>query len=133
MGMAILAVGLFILSAMNGESPLPLTVIGLVVTGVGMAIFVTPNNTAMLGAAPPGRKGIASGVLATSRLLGMATGVSLAGAILASVAGGRSAHGIPPERVFKAIHLGFIAAGLLASAGTVLTAARSEGRHNDIV
>ncbi len=130
MGMAILAVGLFILSAMNGESPLHLTVIALVVTGVGMAIFVTPNNTAMLGAAPPGRKGIASGVLATSRLLGMATGVSLAGAILASVAGGRSAHGIPPERVFKAIHLGFIAAGLLASAGTVLTAARSEGRHS---
>ncbi|OYV68138.1 MAG: hypothetical protein B7Z74_08690, partial [Deltaproteobacteria bacterium 21-66-5] len=128
MGMAILAVGLFILSSMSGESPLHLTVIGLVVAGVGVAIFVTPNNTAMLGAAPPGRKGIASGVLATSRLLGMATGVSLAGAILAGVVGGRSAHGIPPERVIHAIHLGFLAAGLLASAGTVLTAARSEGR-----
>jgi MFS family permease len=127
-GMAVLAVGLFILSAMNGESPLHLTVIGLVVTGFGVAIFVTPNNSAMLGAAPPGRKGIASGILATSRLLGMATGISIAGAILAGVGGGRSAHGIPPERVFKAIHLGFLAAGLTASAGTVLTAARSEGK-----
>jgi EmrB/QacA subfamily drug resistance transporter len=127
-GMAILAVGLFILSAMDGESPLHLTVLGLVVTGVGVAIFVTPNNSAMLGTAPPGRKGIASGILATSRLLGMATGVSLAGAILAGVVGGRSAHGIPPERVFKAIHLGFLAAGVMASGGTVLTAARSEGR-----
>ena len=128
MGMAILAVGLFILSAMNGESPLHLTVLGLMLTGVGMAIFVTPNNSAMLGAAPPGRKGIASGVLATSRLLGMATGVSFAGAILAGVVGGRSAHGIPPERVFKAIHLAFLAAGLMALAGTVLTAARCEGK-----
>ncbi|HEX7524585.1 MAG TPA: MFS transporter [Candidatus Deferrimicrobium sp.] len=127
-GMAILAVGLFILSAMDGESPLHLTVLGLVVTGVGVAIFVTPNNSAMLGTAPPGRKGIASGILATSRLMGMATGVSLAGAILAGVVGGRSAHGIPPERVFKAIHLGFLAAGVMASGGTVLTAARSEGR-----
>jgi EmrB/QacA subfamily drug resistance transporter len=127
-GMAILAVGLFILSAMNGESPLHLTVLGLMVTGVGVAIFVTPNNSAMLGAAPPGRKGIASGILATSRLLGMATGVSIAGAILAGVVGGRAAHGIPPERVFKAIHLGFLAAGLVASAGTFLTAARSEGK-----
>jgi hypothetical protein len=82
----------------------------------------------MLGTAPPGRKGIASGILATSRLLGMATGVSLAGAILAGVVGGRSAHGIPPERVFRAIHLGFLASGLMALAGTVLTAARSEGK-----
>lgn len=127
-GMAVLAAGLFILSAMNGESPLYLTVIGLVVTGVGVAIFSPPNNSAMLGAAPPERKGIASGILATSRLLGMATGISIAGAILAGIGGGRSAHGIPPERVIHAIHLGFLAAGIMASAGTLLTAARSEGK-----
>jgi len=127
-GMAILAAGLFLLSAMDGESPLHLTVIALMVTGAGVAIFATPNNSAMLGAAPPERKGIASGILATSRLLGMATGVSLAGAVLAGVVGGRSAHGISPERVFKATHLAFLAAGLMASAGTLLTAARSEGK-----
>ena len=125
-GMAILAAGLFILSAMDGESPLHLTMIGLLVTGVGVSIFATPNNSAMLGAAPPGRKGIASGILATSRLLGMATGVSVAGAILAAVVGGRSAHGISPERVFRATHLAFLAAGMMAAAGTLLTAARSE-------
>ena len=95
------------------------------VTGVGVAI-VTPNNSAMLGAAPLGRKGIASGILATSRLLGMATGVSFAGAILAAIVGGRSAHGISPDRVFQATHIAFLSAGLMASAGTVLTAARSE-------
>ncbi len=44
------------------------------------------------------------------------------------VVGGRSTHGIPPERVFKAIHIGFLVAGLMASAGTVLTAARNERR-----
>ena len=127
-GMAVLAAGLFILSAMDGGSSLPLVVAGLVVTGVGVALFATPNNSAMLGAAPPGRKGIASGVLATSRLLGMATGVSFAGAVLAAVVGARSGHGISPELVFKATHLAFLAAGLIASAGTLLTAARSEGK-----
>lgn len=127
-GMAILAAGLFILSAMDGESPLHLTMIGLLVTGVGVSIFATPNNSAMLGAAPPGRKGIASGILATSRLLGMATGVCAAGAMLAAIVGGRSTHGISPERVFKATHLAFLAAGLMATAGTLLTAARSEGK-----
>ena len=53
--------------------------------------------------------------------------VRIAGAILSGGGGGRFAHGIPPERVFKAIHLGFLAAGLTASAGTLLTAARTEG------
>ena len=130
MGMAVLAMGLFILSSMNGGAPLHLVVIGLVVTGVGMGIFVTPNNSTMLGAVPPGRKGIASGILATSRLLGMATGISVAGAILATIVGDRSAHGISPERVFKATHLAFLAAGVLASAGTLLTAARSEVSHH---
>ena len=32
------------------------------------------------------------------------------------VVGGRSTHGIPPERVFKAIHIGFLAAGYLDAA-----------------
>ncbi len=126
-GMALLAGGLFLLSAMGGGSPLYLVAISLTVTGLGMAIFVTPNNSAMLGAAPTGRKGIASGILATSRLLGMATGVSIAGAILVAVVGDGATHGISPDRLFRAVHLGLFAAGVMASAGTFLTAARGEG------
>ena len=126
-GMAIMAGGLFLLSAMTGGTPLYLVAISLTVTGVGVAIFVTPNNSAMLGATPTGRKGIASGILATSRLLGMATGVSIAGAILVAVVGGRTTHGLPADRLFRAIHLGFLTAGMIASAGVVLSAARGEG------
>lgn len=127
-GMAVSAAGLFLLSAMNGESPLLLTAAGLVVTGVGMAIFVTPNNSEMLGVAPNGRKGIASGILATSRLVGMATGIGIAGAILSGFIGHRTDHGVPPDRLYEAVHLGLFAAGLLAAAGTILTAARGKGR-----
>ena len=126
-GMAIMAGGLFLLSAMTGGTPLYLVALSLTVTGVGVAIFVTPNNSAMLGATPTGRKGIASGILATSRLLGMATGVSIAGAILVAVVGGRTTHGLPSDRLFRAIHLGFLTAGMIASAGVVLSAARGEG------
>jgi len=61
-------------------------------------------------------------------ILSLIAAAAEAGAILAGVVGGRSAHGIPPERVFTAIHIGFLAAGLAASGGTILTAARSEGR-----
>jgi EmrB/QacA subfamily drug resistance transporter len=126
-GMALMAGGLFLLSAMNGGTPLYLVAVSMTVTGVGVAIFVTPNNSAMLGAAPAGRKGIASGILATARLLGMATGVSIAGAILVAVVGGRATHELPPDRIFRAVHLGFLAAGTMASAGVVLSASRGDG------
>src|SRR5512145_556158 len=54
-GMAIFAAGLFVLSALGGSSPSSLATAGLLLTGVGSAIFTTPNNSTLLGAAPRGR------------------------------------------------------------------------------
>lgn len=132
-GMAVTAVGLFLLSAMDGDSPFLLTITGLVVTGVGMATFVTPNNSEMLGAAPNGRKGIASGILATARLVGLSTGIGMAGAILTGFVGHHPGHGMPPDRIYKAVHLAFMAAGSIAAGGIFLTAARGKGRSRDAV
>jgi EmrB/QacA subfamily drug resistance transporter len=49
--------------------------------GIGTALFVSPNNTAIMGAVPRATRGIASGATATARNLGMVVGVALAGAI----------------------------------------------------
>jgi EmrB/QacA subfamily drug resistance transporter len=51
--------------------------------GLGMAIFQSPNNTAIMAAAPRHRLGVASGILSMSRTLGQLTGVSLLGAFFA--------------------------------------------------
>ncbi len=48
--------------------------------GLGMAIFQSPNNTAIMGAAPRHRLGVANGMLRMTRTLGQLTGVSLLGA-----------------------------------------------------
>lgn len=52
--------------------------------GIGIGIFISPNNSALMGSAPRARQGIAAGVLAASRNVGMVLGVGLAGAILTS-------------------------------------------------
>ncbi|MDH7576248.1 MAG: DHA2 family efflux MFS transporter permease subunit [Bacillota bacterium] len=52
--------------------------------GLGTGIFQSPNNSAVLGAAPKNRTGIASGVLATTRNVGMVLGIALGGAVLAN-------------------------------------------------
>ncbi len=126
-GMAVFAAGLFALAALGRSTPLAVAAAGLLLVGVGSAIFVTPNNSTLLGAAPPGRHGIASGILATTRLVGITAGVGVSAAVLAGFAGSRAAQAIPPDRVVAAVRLAFLSAGVLAIGGAFLAAARGNG------
>jgi EmrB/QacA subfamily drug resistance transporter len=62
--------------------------IGFVLTllpiGIGMGIFQSPNNSAILGTVPPYRLGVASGLLAIARTLGQTTGIAVLNAVWAS-------------------------------------------------
>ena len=55
--------------------------------GFGFGISQSPNNRAMLSAAPRERSGGASGMLGTARLLGQTTGAALAALLFARLAG----------------------------------------------
>jgi len=46
-------------------------------SGVGFALFQTPNNRMMIGLSPPRRSGAAAGMAATSRLIGQIFGAVL--------------------------------------------------------
>jgi EmrB/QacA subfamily drug resistance transporter len=86
-GMSVLCLGLWLLSRLD-ETSTPLAIIGcLTVAGAGQALFQAPNNSALLGAAPPERQGLASGMLATGRTVGQSLSVALAGAIFAAMGG----------------------------------------------
>jgi MFS family permease len=56
----------------------------LSVFGLGTGLFQSPNNSAVMGAVPKFRLGIAGGVLATIRNIGMVLGIALGGAVLAT-------------------------------------------------
>jgi len=81
LGMLILATGLFTLSRLTLESPFWLVVLGLAIGGLGTGLFVAPNNSALMGDAPRHRQGIAAGVLALARNVGMVLGIGLTGAV----------------------------------------------------
>lgn len=53
-------------------------------SGLGTALFVSPNNTAIMSSVSLSRRGIASGAVATARNLGMVIGVSMAGLVFSS-------------------------------------------------
>jgi hypothetical protein len=52
--------------------------------GIGLGLFLSPNNSAIMGAAPPERLGVASGLLSLMRSLGQTTGMPIMGAIFTS-------------------------------------------------
>lgn len=121
-GMALLAVGLFLLSRIALEAPMWHVAVALAVIGLGTGIFIAPNNSALMGGAPRDRQGIAAGVLATARNAGMVLGVGLAGALfnaMLSHGGGGSAG------IVSGMHLAFTVDAGVGAFG-VLTAAVRE-------
>jgi MFS family permease len=122
-GLAIQAGGLFLLSRLGPESP-AINVIGaLAVAGLGVGIFTSPNNSALMGAAPGNRQGIAAGVLATARNVGMVLGVGLAGAIFTTgLARGEAADS--GGALFAAISTAFLVVTGLALLGSLTSSVR---------
>ncbi|RLB86718.1 MAG: MFS transporter [Deltaproteobacteria bacterium] len=77
-GMVLLGLSLLSLIFLSPEMETLAILWRMALAGVGTALFVSPNNTAIMGAVPMARRGIASGATATARNLGMVMGVALA-------------------------------------------------------
>ena len=120
-GMTILGAGLFMLSLLGPSSSEGSILFSLAIVGLGTGIFISPNTSALMGSAPRQRQGIASGILATARNVGMVIGVGLAGAILSSVTGQRG-----DAAIFDAIHLGLFVAAGFAVAGVLVSSIRGK-------
>ena len=54
------------------------------VLGLGMGLFQSPNNSAVMSAAPANARGVASAVLGTMRNLGTMLGIGITGAVFVS-------------------------------------------------
>ncbi|MFO8009534.1 MAG: MFS transporter [Dehalococcoidia bacterium] len=85
-GMLVSALGLYLLSTLDQSSGVFDVVWRLIIMGVGMGVFQSPNNSAVMGSVPPWRLGISSGVLAAMRNVGMVLGLAVAGAVLYHIA-----------------------------------------------
>ncbi len=97
LGLLLQAVACVLLAQLSTGSSYVHLLLGLVVLGVGGGLFWSPNTSAVMGAAPPQRLGVASATLATFRQTGMVTSFALALAVAAASI---------PSRLVGAIFLG---------------------------
>jgi fucose permease len=80
-GLFIMASGCLSISTLNAGVGVVGYLVRMAPLGLGLGIFQSPNNSAIMGEAPPERLGVASGLLSLTRSLGQTTGMPIMGAI----------------------------------------------------
>jgi len=128
LGMFILGIGMALLSHLGPNTSQGYIILGLAVSGLGTGIFISPNTSALMGSAPRNRQGIASGVLATARNMGMALGVGLAGAILTTAMAGSSS-----SALYEGVNIGFYMAMGMALLSCLASAVRGSDKKGIII
>ncbi len=84
-GLAIFGVGVGLLAMLPSEPSAADIVWRMAICGLGFGLFQTPNNRAIINAAPRERSGGASGMLGTARLLGQTVGAAIVALIFGLV------------------------------------------------
>lgn len=121
LGLLIMSAGLLVLAFQSASTSWVYLAFGLGLAGLGTGLFTSPNNSALLGAAPRDRQGIASALLATARNGGMVLGVGLAGAVVSTAEGAGA-------NEYHAVGWAFAVAAFVGVLGALLAARRVEER-----
>lgn len=116
-GMALTVMGVLFFSILQSDTSTYLIVANLVLLGTGFALFSSPNMNAIMGAVEKRYYGLASGAVATMRLLGQMLSMAIATVVLSLIIGRQA---ITPENYqlfLRSIHLIFLIAAVLCLSG----------------
>jgi EmrB/QacA subfamily drug resistance transporter len=83
-GLLVMLLGFYAISTLSLDTTGVGYVLRFLPIGIGIGIFQSPNNSAVMGAVPRQRLGVASGLLSITRTLGQTTGIAVLGALWAS-------------------------------------------------
>jgi DHA2 family multidrug resistance protein-like MFS transporter len=100
-GLLLMAAGLIALPTVSNGSSTGIA-LSMTLTGAGFGLFQTPNNRTLLGSAPLGRSGSASGMQAASRLIGQTLGTVITATIFGAM---------PPNTSVTLVVAALLAAG----------------------
>ena len=127
-GLAIMAAVYFGFLTLDTDMTIPHYLALAIPLGIGIAIFQSPNNSAIMGSVPREYMGIGGGLLTITRLLGQISGIAVLGSIWAANVAAASG-GILPEGGASAasiaaqmdgLHTTFLIAALIMTAGVVV-------------
>jgi len=130
LGLIVMALGCAVMTTIHRDVSVWGLALRLLPIGLGMGLFQSPNNTAIMSSAPPQHLGVASGLLALSRTLGNSTGVPLAGALFtamvlvaAGLGAGAQITTAPHEALVQGVRCAYAASTGIVLIATIIAAA----------
>ncbi len=116
-GLAVISAGLLGQSLLRPDTPLWRVFLGQVIIGLGVGIFMSPNNNSVLTSAPQDKIGLVGGFLALVRNVGMVSGIAAAITVFGGAQGRAAAAGLDSVECFfagfrAALTAGAVFAGL---------------------
>jgi EmrB/QacA subfamily drug resistance transporter len=83
-GLLLMAISFFMLRSLAVDTSALGYIVRMLPLGIGIGVFNSPNNSAIMGSVPRHHRGVASSFIAISRTLGQTTGVAVIGTIFAA-------------------------------------------------
>ena len=116
-GMVITVVGMGVFSQLHANSSLVGIVCNLLLLGFGFALFSSPNMSAIMGAVAKEQYGIASGAVATMRLMGQMVSMAIATVVLSLLVGRQAIAPYTYDRFLMSTRTVFTISALLCAVG----------------
>ena len=106
-GMSLIGVGLLVFAFLKVTTPMEVIVGGLIVLGLGFALFASPNTNAVMSSVDRKLYGVAAGTLATMRVTGQMLSIGIAMLIFALIVGRVQITPEYSERFLTSVNLAF--------------------------
>ncbi|MCE1253811.1 MAG: MFS transporter [Anaerolineae bacterium] len=127
LGLIVISIGSLSLGSLQIGTSQVGFVLHMIPIGLGLGLFMAPNNSAIMGSVPKERLGITSGLLTLTRMLGQTTGLPLMGALfsagVSAAAGlsiGSDVTSAPPAALVAGIEKAFHTAAFFVFASVVI-------------
>ena len=123
-GMGICALTLILFSRLSENTSLAYIMTALCLTGIGFALFSSPNTNAILSCVDKSEYGVANSIVATMRTYGQSSGMAILSVVTVSVLGNGSLETSPAPDIIHMMHVSFIVFAGLCIIGLFFSLAR---------
>jgi EmrB/QacA subfamily drug resistance transporter len=128
-GMAITVLGVAVFTQLHKDTALAVIVCNLLLLGFGFGLFSSPNMSAIMGAVAKEQYGIASGAVATMRLMGQMVSMAIATVVLTLLIGHQAIGPQNFDRFLLSIRTVFTISALLCALGVYFSVFRGQLRR----
>jgi MFS family permease len=126
LGMALTALGLFILTFLKEDTSFILIMVALFILGLGFALFSSPNTNAVMGAVEKKYYGVASASVSTMRMLGQMLSMAIATVMISLFVGKNEITPAFYPLFLKSMNISFILFTALCTVGIIFSYSRGK-------